>query len=326
MRKILSQRLRELRESMGLSQKALSEKISVSAASIGYYENGDRIPGLDVAAELANFFGVSLDYLAGRSDSRTHEAADISARTGLSEAAVEVLEAIHDMQNALGPLQVEPKHSTILSEIIETAAPAMSFDEYMMNRAHGIQVVTSDEGEELGTLCYLWDGDIPKISFFPYDALDGGLPHPENVRVRTGVEIMDFDTSEILPKSFRRKMREKYEAYTALSHRCRSSASILDILFKFYGNAHTSTAKLMYSRPLNFGIVTGDHSADLLYKDPDKVGVLRKIFETSSEDVTVLPIASLLDEVTLRELGDALRTMRELHKKTEQEAADAQEE
>lgn len=91
MREILSQRLRMLRESAGLSQKALSEKTSVSSASIGYYENGDRFPGLDIAAELADFFGVSLDYLAGRSDACTPVAADISARTGMSGTAVEVL-------------------------------------------------------------------------------------------------------------------------------------------------------------------------------------------------------------------------------------------
>ncbi len=129
MREILSQRLRELREATGLSQKELSKKISVSAASIGYYENGDRIPGLDVAAELADFFGVSLDYLAGRSDARTPEAADITARTGLSEAAVEVLEFINDAQE-YGYINGYYRIPVILNEMLETSISKKQKNEF----------------------------------------------------------------------------------------------------------------------------------------------------------------------------------------------------
>lgn len=78
---MFSQRLRELREETGLSQKKLSENTSVSAASIGYYENGDREPGLDIAIEFAKYFGVSLDYIAGLEDHRPRENAVRMRRT-----------------------------------------------------------------------------------------------------------------------------------------------------------------------------------------------------------------------------------------------------
>ena len=57
--------LRKLRTERGLSQRDLGKELGVSGASIGYYENADRAPGLDIAAKIALYFGVSIDELIG---------------------------------------------------------------------------------------------------------------------------------------------------------------------------------------------------------------------------------------------------------------------
>lgn len=57
--------LKKLRTKRGLSQGAIAEAIGTSKASIGYYENGYRMPGLDIAAKIAIYFGVSIEELIG---------------------------------------------------------------------------------------------------------------------------------------------------------------------------------------------------------------------------------------------------------------------
>lgn len=65
-----SQRLKELRVENGLSQKELSIKLNkqITQSAVGLWELGKRVPNLDAVILLADFFGVSLDYMAGRED------------------------------------------------------------------------------------------------------------------------------------------------------------------------------------------------------------------------------------------------------------------
>lgn len=64
-----SMRLKELREKKGLSQEALAQKLNIPRSSVTHYENSDdRLPRQQRLNEIADFFGVSVDYLIGRSD------------------------------------------------------------------------------------------------------------------------------------------------------------------------------------------------------------------------------------------------------------------
>ena len=62
------QRLRELRERKRISRRVLSELCGLSKNMVNRYERGERVPSLTDAQNLADFFGVSLDYLSGRSE------------------------------------------------------------------------------------------------------------------------------------------------------------------------------------------------------------------------------------------------------------------
>lgn len=65
-----SKRLKELREMRGLSQEGLAKRLNIPRSSITHYESGvDRLPRQNRLNELADFFGVSVDYLIGRADS-----------------------------------------------------------------------------------------------------------------------------------------------------------------------------------------------------------------------------------------------------------------
>lgn len=82
-----------LRKDSGLSQAKLSKELNLSAATIGYYENGDRIPDIEIAERIAKYFNVSADYLLGMSDVKTTEQ-DIKIAckvTGLSEKSIKNL-------------------------------------------------------------------------------------------------------------------------------------------------------------------------------------------------------------------------------------------
>ena len=66
--KILGERLFELRKSRKLTRQMVSEAISISAKSYERYENDERDPVAPVIVALADYFGVSTDYLLGRTD------------------------------------------------------------------------------------------------------------------------------------------------------------------------------------------------------------------------------------------------------------------
>ncbi len=65
---IFCQRLRQLRQAKSLTAEQLGKDFEVSKQTVSRWELGDRLPPLDVATALADYFNVSLDYLVGRSD------------------------------------------------------------------------------------------------------------------------------------------------------------------------------------------------------------------------------------------------------------------
>ena len=69
--------LKRLRNEAGLSQEQLAERLQLSRPAIGHYETGFRKPDLDTLQCIARFFGVSTDYLLGRTSIRNMSTKDI---------------------------------------------------------------------------------------------------------------------------------------------------------------------------------------------------------------------------------------------------------
>lgn len=62
----LPERLKRLRQSMQLSQKQLARLLGVDRSTISSYESNIRQPPLVTLSRIADVFGVSTDYLLGR--------------------------------------------------------------------------------------------------------------------------------------------------------------------------------------------------------------------------------------------------------------------
>lgn len=71
---LFAHRLNQLRLQQGLSMQALAEVVGLkNKSSIALFESKSSAPSADVLVALADYFGVSLDYLAGRSDDPRRE-------------------------------------------------------------------------------------------------------------------------------------------------------------------------------------------------------------------------------------------------------------
>ena len=68
MNRVLPKRIKELRESRKVSRSALSELCGLSRNMIGAYERGEADPSTATVCALADVFGVSTDFLLGRTD------------------------------------------------------------------------------------------------------------------------------------------------------------------------------------------------------------------------------------------------------------------
>lgn len=58
-------RIRDLREDMDLSQEKIAEKIGLYTTTYARYERGEREIPFDIVIELAKYYNISIDYLAG---------------------------------------------------------------------------------------------------------------------------------------------------------------------------------------------------------------------------------------------------------------------
>ncbi len=63
-------RIRDLREDNDYTQAQVGRLINVSQRTYAYYESGQRMLPPSVLIALADLYGVSVDYLLGRTDKK----------------------------------------------------------------------------------------------------------------------------------------------------------------------------------------------------------------------------------------------------------------
>ena len=61
-----SQNLKMLRKQKGVTQQRLADILCVDKTSISKWENGSNYPNQNIQMMIADYFGVSVDYLLGR--------------------------------------------------------------------------------------------------------------------------------------------------------------------------------------------------------------------------------------------------------------------
>lgn len=98
----IGQRIAGLRASNGLTQKELADKIGVVREAIKNWENGARPIKSDVIIKLAEFFGVTTDFILCVSESKSPVDTDLSILTdrfGFSPKAAQILTILSIPQN-----------------------------------------------------------------------------------------------------------------------------------------------------------------------------------------------------------------------------------
>jgi HTH-type transcriptional regulator, competence development regulator len=65
---ILGKRLKHLREKFNYSQKRVADSTGISNVQLSRYESGDRNPDPELISKFADYYGVTTDYLHGRTD------------------------------------------------------------------------------------------------------------------------------------------------------------------------------------------------------------------------------------------------------------------
>lgn len=66
---MLKERLIELRNGKNLTKTQVAKFLNISPEGYSYYEKGTRTPSIETIKRLSTFYGVSTDYLLGKTDS-----------------------------------------------------------------------------------------------------------------------------------------------------------------------------------------------------------------------------------------------------------------
>ena len=105
---LLGNRIKQLRKKSNLTQKQLGDMVNVTKVSICCYENGTRMPSLEVLGDLAEIFKVSTDHLLGR-DKYVIAENDLNYSTKISKEELIFLKEIRKYDKIYDNLISDPK-------------------------------------------------------------------------------------------------------------------------------------------------------------------------------------------------------------------------
>ncbi len=87
---MLGSNIKSLRALRGINQEDLGKRIGVSKQSVSNWENENILPSIEMLVRIADFFGVTTDFLLGRSEHRTLDT------SGLGDEELSHLQVIID--------------------------------------------------------------------------------------------------------------------------------------------------------------------------------------------------------------------------------------
>lgn len=118
--KTIGNRINTLLAEQGVKQKELAQHLQVPDNTISYFVKGTRIPNTTQIIKIAQFFGVSSDYLLGLSnaESTNKDIQFISKYTNLSDKAIVTLNRYKAESNH----QTPPNNTQIINHLLECDA------------------------------------------------------------------------------------------------------------------------------------------------------------------------------------------------------------
>ena len=95
-------RLKELRLLLGWNMKKAAQELGIPYTTYIGYEKGEREPNSEMLIKLADFYGVSIDYLIGKDDTPTRDDND---------EMTDVLQLLRDREDLRALLQVSSNNT-----------------------------------------------------------------------------------------------------------------------------------------------------------------------------------------------------------------------
>lgn len=74
----LNENIKKLRMAQGLNQVEFAKILCVTKQCVSNWENDNVVPSIDMLCKIADFFGVSTDFLLGRSEKRVIEVSKLT--------------------------------------------------------------------------------------------------------------------------------------------------------------------------------------------------------------------------------------------------------
>jgi len=116
--------LSALRRENRLSQKKAADGLGISQALLSHYENGIREPRLEFVLKACDYYGVSADYILGRTAEKTHDGVALKCRSADERRNAAAASLIISMLAELDDAQLR-----------ESAANYMNFSIYVIASA-----------------------------------------------------------------------------------------------------------------------------------------------------------------------------------------------
>lgn len=131
---LFGKNLKALRTNAKLTQQDLATKLKVAPSTIGMYESGKRMPDADILNKIANIFGVSIDYLLGRTtNSITQPNIEITAKDE-RDIAKDVASIMNKIKtNEDGPIhyngeEMDPEDVELFEQALEFALRSIKIE------------------------------------------------------------------------------------------------------------------------------------------------------------------------------------------------------
>ena len=89
----LNENIKNLRLAKGLNQVEFAKNLCVTKQCVSNWENDNVVPLIEMLCKIADFFGVSTDYLLGRSEKRVVEVSNLT-----SEQISHIMSIVNDLK------------------------------------------------------------------------------------------------------------------------------------------------------------------------------------------------------------------------------------
>ncbi|GLB27245.1 hypothetical protein LXJ15735_34860 [Lacrimispora xylanolytica] len=112
---VLAQRIKELRNKMGKTQREFSGIVGCTAATLSAYENGSKSPSLEIVKNIAEKCHVSIDWLCGLTDKTN------------TEDNIETYSDIIELLLKLSSIELAPEGSFFFIYNEDTSNPILNY-------------------------------------------------------------------------------------------------------------------------------------------------------------------------------------------------------